>query len=252
VTDLVTTIETVAQNPIETDPTVVWESDFSEGTLDGFLEANLENFCTNSSASRSDVLAHNVTDASEPSGRGRALELVANVDMRRGVFVNAMTGRDAPFFVDNSRWYVYGYFKRMPSKIQNNAINLQLVENSEEHICLVQWILNPEDRDYGWVKVRTQRGDTRIHRIGDDEGWHYFELEGVYASDPRTRRIARVMIDKTSHRLDEEMPTVPKEWASSFMVLLENTNMYKDPCTENVNRAVMRWARVGLVRRSIS
>lgn len=232
-------------------PIFLWQSDFRYGTLDGFSKANFELGCPETITS-SDVSAKVVNDPTAPSGNNNVLELTANEREMPGLNVNALTHRSIEKFEYDSVFYAFGYFKRTPSDIQNNAVNLQLVEGYTEYICLFQWILNPWDQDYGWVKLRTRNGDIRIHKIGDDNSWHYFELEGTYLNQPKRRYISRLMVDNSTYFLNEEMPTVGKGWEKSFIVILECANKWTGGCGNSViYKGAMLWDKIGVVKRRL-
>jgi hypothetical protein len=76
----------------QTGPVLVWESDFRDGTLDGFEQAVLDRSvgCSDFPIQPSDVLARIVDDSNAPSGHNKALELVANANNRSGLFVDGI------------------------------------------------------------------------------------------------------------------------------------------------------------------
>jgi len=178
---------------------------------------------------------------------GKVLEVVANVNKRPDVFVNAISGRYSDFF-DDAHYYAYGYFRKLPSDFQVMGVNLQLVQNYTEYVCLFYWRLNEYDKLYRWIVVRTMQGDVPVHLLGDDFQWHYFEIEGHYPLNG-DRKITRLKIDESSYSLDFPMPTGPKAWNQSFGVLLETTNFWTNCAPNQAVQAASHWSKLGLVRR---
>lgn len=181
----------------------------------------------------------------------QAVELIANARARPGVYLNALTHRniyDHPLdnqflheHVYGRRWVAWGEFRRgSAEQIQNNAINFQLVDShKQEHIALIQWILNPEDRNnYGWITVRTKTdgsADEQVHYIGDDQAWHRWQMTIEFsATDGQVQGLVRdIAIDGNLYSKGWAMPILPdKPWSDSFALLLEVTNLWTN-CQPN-------------------
>jgi hypothetical protein len=227
----------------------VWESHFGSGNLSDFdLGVDASVGCKNFAPEISDIDRRIAGDSTDPAHTGKVLELVANVNKRPGVFVNAITGRYGDFF-DEAHYYAYGYFRKLPSDFQVMGVNLQLVQNYTEYVCLFYWRLNEYDELYRWIVVRTSDGDVPVHLLGDDLKWHYFEIEGHYPAQG-DRKITRLRIDESTHSLDFHMLTGSKPWNQSFGVLLETTNQWANCNPKRAVQAISHWSKVGLVRES--
>jgi hypothetical protein len=175
-----TTLATTQTSTTETGPVLVWESQFGKGDLSGFgLGVDASVGCEGFPPQLPDIDRRIADDSTDPAHIGKVLEVTANVNKRPGVFVNAISGRYGDFS-DNTHYYAYGYFRKLPSDFQVVGVNLQLVQNYVESTCLFYWRLNNYDELYQWVVVRTAEGDVPVHRLGDDYVWHYFEIEGSY------------------------------------------------------------------------
>jgi hypothetical protein len=239
-----------------TGPVLVWESDFADGTLDGFRPATIDASigCDKYPNEPSDVLAGVLDDQSAPSGRGKALELVANVNNRKGIFANALTARAADF-LDDHIWYAYGFFRKSEiGQIQNTGVNLQLIQNYIERPVLMQWVLNRYDNLYESVILYVWKDGAptkvEVHKLPDDEKWHYFEIEGTYSSND-DRRITRVRIDQANLKVSYEMVYVKQAWQSSFQLILETNNFWTN-CNPSIStQGISHWSKVGLVKELI-
>ena len=238
-------------------PVILWESDFRDGTLNGFRSATIENGNPDVPADERDALAKPVQDSSAPAGTGYALQLIANVQRRKGVWINAMTHRDIIYRnlekdVEDKIFRLGGAFKKQTNDmpIQNISVNLQLVKNFSEYASFIQWVLDPMHPDNGWLTYRVAAGDKRLHKIGDDNLWHYFEIEASYSKYEKILR--KVTIDTSAYNINSEMLYVPnnKSWKESFAVLLETTNWGglgpDDPRQPFV--AESRWSKINVVR----
>ena len=238
-------------------PVILWKSDFRDGTLDGFRSATIENGNPDVPADERDAPAKPVQDSSAPAGTGYALQLIANVQRRKEVWINAMTHRDIicrdlEKDVEDKIFRLGGAFKKQTNDmpIQNISVNLQLVKNFSEYASFIQWVLDPMHPDYGWLTYRVAAGDKRLHKIGDDNLWHCFEIEASYSKYEKILR--KVTIDTSAYNINSEMLYVPnnKSWKESFAVLLETTNWGgmgpDDPRQPFV--AESRWGKINVVR----
>jgi hypothetical protein len=226
----------------------VWESQFGVGDLSGFdLGVDAGVGCNNFPPQISDIDRRIVDDSTDPAHKGRVLELVGNVNRRPGLYVNAISGRYGDFHQD-ANYYSYGYFRKLPSDFQVLGVNLSLVHNYTEYVCLFYWRLNEYDKLYGWVVVLTSEGWVPVHRLGDDAEWHYFEIEGAYPYQG-DRKITRLRIDGSTYSLDFSMPTGRMPWKESFGVKLETTNFWTKCDPTVAVQAISHWSKVGLVRK---
>jgi hypothetical protein len=204
-THVLSTRSMTTESSSETSYGDVWESEFGNGNLSGFnLGVDASVGCENAPPQISDIDRRIADDSTDPAHKGRVLEVVANVNERPGVFVNAISGRYVDFF-DDAHYHAYGYFRKLPSDFQIVGVNLQLVQNYTEYTCLFYWRLNEFDKFYRWIVVRTTQGDVPVHFLGDDLQWHYFEIEGHYPANG-DRRISHLRIDASTYPLDFPMP----------------------------------------------
>ena len=213
--------------------TVLWEANDVLG-LEQFKGPSFENFCPEYSISNSDGQKAVIDVDGSP-----AIELLSNPNRRPGIVVNVLSHRDVwgeeeltkqllEDRVYGRDWIAWGEFKKgTEPDIQNNAINLQLVDEHREYLVLIQWILNPYDDNYGWMTLRTSNGDERIHYIGDDSGWHLWELSAGYDAGAEGKTIESLTIDGQKHEPNIPMPVGPtKPWQFSFALLVELTNQW--------------------------
>lgn len=231
---------------------IVWFSDNISG-VNSFQGPNREDFCDFSNTS--DDVDKTIWSNENPP----VIELTANMLRRPGVVVNALTHRDvftitqmtqefANTEIYNRIWYAWGEFKRgSQTELQNNAINLQFVENGKEHVALLQWILNPDDVNYGWIMLRSIGGDIQIHRIVNDTIWHKWAIETEYRSNPEEYIIKRIIIDDIPYNINAQTPIgPPKNWLFSFAVLLEVTNKWTG-CNQTVaSTGSMYYRNIGI------
>lgn len=241
---------------LTTGPTTIFETDFSNGSLEGFWRivdpAGIA--CTNLPLpTDSGFQVSVVEDATAPTGHSRALQLITNVNNKPGICFNAIVATPADF-VDDSKYYAYGFFRKVPSKIELMTVNMQLTENHVGHDCAFAWWLNPYNPKYGWIILRTKKSvesgewGENIHRLGDDAKWHYFEIEGTYGSNPKSRKITRLAMDTTQYSRDDDMWTYSLPAQSNFAVGLETANMYVNCDLTKSSRGISRLVRLGLVR----
>jgi hypothetical protein len=250
-----TTLGTVSTT--QTGPGIVWESDFGNGTLDGFEGVDIDPAvrCDKFPPERSDVDIAVVDDASAPTKLMKALELRSNLSKREGVVAYALTFRHSPF-EDDRNWYAYGYFRKAEGQFQAIAVNMQLVEDYKDVPCLFTWHLNPYDPQYGYVTffkgldMNNQGIWEPVHEIGDDSGWHYWEIEGRYAQNPKVRKVVRMRFDDHNYTLNIDLPRINNpfiNWPQSFGVLLETVNMWNCQAGKSTSCA-SHWTKIGLVR----
>lgn len=218
------------QNTKDENWTLVWESDFEEGDLDGFRPATVDKsefFYTESGCldeiktTQEDVHVQVVKDYSAPDGN-HVLELISNVKNRGGVYVNAISGRHVP--IEVGKWKATGYFKKASDKMQNLTVNLGVVENYTEYFNLIMWTADP------WssykVNLRTKKGDISLTQPLEEDKWHYFEIEERFTEDPEKRRITRVQINDEEYEVDYEIPMTDQDWKQSALLKLEVINWW--------------------------
>jgi hypothetical protein len=256
-TTTATSLATTRTSTTETGPVLVWQSDFANGTLDGFEGVDIDPAvrCDEFPPERADVEAAVVDDATAPTGMMKALELRSNVRKRRGVVAYALTFRHSQF-EDNRNWYAYGHVRKAEGQFQAIAVNMQLVEDYKDVPCLFTWHLNPYDPQYGYVTLfrgldANKQGIWEpVHEAGDDMNWHYWEIEGHYAQNPKVRKVVRMRIDDHNYSLNIDLPRINNpfiNWPESFGVLLETVNMWNCQAGK-VTSCASHWTKIGLVR----
>ncbi len=194
-----------------------------------------------------------VDDQTAPTKYKKALELVINSRKKHAIAFNAGTAKGAEF-IDDSTYYSYGYFRKMRSQIEQISVNMPRVESYLVYDCAIGWMLDPWNQDYGMVQLRTKKSvenkqwGENVHHVADDTTWHYFELEGTYTSNPKSRRITRLVVDGSEYERDDEMWSYPQSWENSFAVDLATSNMYVECKQSLVSQAVSHYTKIGLVR----
>jgi hypothetical protein len=250
-TTTATSLATTRTSTTETGPVIVWEPDFRDGTLDGFRPATLDGSvgCSDFPNKPSDVLASVVDDSSAPSGSGKSLELVANVNNRNGIFVNGITARNT-VFSDNYRWTASGWFRNASGGTGMIDLAIQQVENCKESAADVAWILFRDNQYEGKIVARVtqkERPNPKIivlDSLPNDRQWHYFEIQNSYAASPKSRILKNVRLDDKSYSLNEEILPIDISWQSSFMVFLETHNGYTGCNSQKAFQGRSRWNKI--------
>ena len=233
---------------IEDEWVKVWESDFEEGTSNGFKKATVDKSigCDDFSPTEEDV-SRQVIDG---DGKyGNVLELVANPQNEGGTYVNPISARHIPF--EPGKWKASGYFKAEYDEIENITVNLNLVDKYKEYFNLFNWILNPFNDNYKSVMVRTQDGDEKICNLEDVDDWHYFEITADFSSEKDGRVLKEVQIDDNEYEINKLMGTTQQNWSSSFMLNLEVANMYTNCNPKNHFTGKSRWDNIKVYRKPI-
>ncbi len=167
-------------------------------------------------------------------------------------------------FIENSRYKAYGYFRKVKSDIDTMGINMNRVDRDFAYDCCFAWVLNRYDRDYGMIQLRTKKSveaarnaktpwilGENMFSLGDDTKWHWFEIEGEYIANPKSRKIKRLVVDKKEYQLDEEMWGYNETWSNTFWVALETANEYVNCDTNMVSQGITRICKLGLIRTPI-
>jgi hypothetical protein len=248
-------------------PELIFETDFRTGSLDRFWgEGGVDESSIPCNKlpppTRRDFEVSVVDDRTAPTGQNKALQLVTNVQGKPGLTFNAIIARHTDF-EDNSTYTTYGILKRMPSDVENICVNQCLVENYVGYDCAFGWVLNPyAEEHYGWVLLRTKKSvesnapfwdkwGEKIHLLGDDTRWHYFEIEGRYVANPKARKITRLRIDDSEYKSDEDMWSYPQTWSDSFWSDLETANMDVNCSLSKKSTGISRLCKLGLIRQPI-
>jgi len=254
-TSITRTSKEVSTTLFTTGSSTIFETDFANGGLERFWSIidPLGIACNNLPLPvDNDFQVSIIEDTTAPTGHSRALQLITNVNDKPGICFNAIVATPAEF-VDDSKYYAYGFFRKMPSKIELMTVNMQLTESFVGHDCAFAWWLNPYNPKYGWIVLRTKKSveagkwGENIHHLGDDTKWHYFEIEGTYRSNPKSRKITRLEIDATKYPRDDDMWTYSSGAESNFAVGLETANMYLNCDLNKKSQGISRLAKLGLV-----
>jgi hypothetical protein len=235
-----------------TGPLLVWESNFKDGTLDGFSSGNVDLSvgCENNPPQKEDVLAYVVPDNSAPAGTGYSLELLANPINQPALFVNAISGRQT-VFTDGNRWRLSGWFRNVSEDTGMIDLALQLVDGYKEYSAEIDWILFKGNSKSNQVFARhTTENDPKFIHLLDlpiDQQWHYAELELTYDESRNIRRLEAVRFDNASFVVGEDIPPHAKQWMQSFTVLLETQDGYVCE-SKRASQGKSRWSKVRLER----
>jgi hypothetical protein len=250
-----------------TGPVVVFDTDFQSGTLESFWGTGGVDDSSISCKKlprpeNEDFQVSIVDDKTAPTSHGKALQLITNVNNKPGISFNSIIAAHTDF-KDDSIYRAFGYFRKVRSQPETINVNIELTDNYVGYDCAFGWTLNRYDPDYGMVQVRTKRGVEQgiaigrpwtfgetVHRLGDDETWHYFEIEGRYTSNPNSRSITNFVIDKSEYKIEQEMWSYQQPWPRNFSVGLETANMYVQCDTTQRSQGISRLCRLGLVRTS--
>lgn len=158
------------------------------------------------------------------TGLNGEMTLTANPLRKNGLFTNVIAARHMPF--EEKRYTISGYWRNDEfSQAEVISLNLQLVEDYTESFAEITWGLNPFSENYGWIYTRVELDKPeRLFKITPDYKWHRFQLVTDYRDGKRI--LYSITVDQTTVILDREMGQTPKEWKSSFSLLLETSNRY--------------------------
>jgi hypothetical protein len=259
-------IESVTTNP---ENILLWVADFDTG-LEGFTKTVVDPgvACSNSRSSDEDIFTHVVYDELVPSDSGMALEVIANVNKRPGVFINNITVREVynplpPWKKFNAT--VHGYFRSLNAETGEERaevldFNLSLVINYGEFPGEVGWKLNPGDSTvaYEFIYIKEVFGESNefrlrpLFRLPHDNSWHEFAVTYGYDLSDATNPLARfvsVRIDNIQQLVDAPIQynRNNKDWENSFEFLVETQNAYTGCQTSAITYGVSRWAEISIV-----
>jgi hypothetical protein len=220
---------------------ILWEDDFkSISAWQGPNDDKSVNVCDNSFPKQpSDYGVEIVVDQTSPSDDKNVVKIISNKTRRGGFYGNMNIYRPAPFF-NGSRYLFYGYFRKgTEGQPQAITASIELIEDYTEHYAELLWILNPyadepSGAKYGSVITRGEEGRViPLINIGDDNRWHYFEIQTRYDIENGIYLNERVRVDDRDFPLNIQLGTFPKWWKSSFGVALQVANQYTN-CDQNI------------------
>lgn len=176
------------------------------------------------------------------------LAVTSNVRGVPGLYMNAIASKQVDF-VDSNEYVLSGEFRK-PADAQNEQldINLQLVQNYTEYHAEILWDLNPQSDLYEWIWTRGQdvTAPIKLFKVLDNSDWHKFELTVSYNEH---RAIKSISVDGKASAPNLEMGTIPKDYQTSFGILLETTNRYTN-CSPLITTAgKSEWRNVKIERK---
>jgi hypothetical protein len=211
-------------------------ADFEEGTAEGFLEANLDDYyrCDNVPPSTADIGARVANGI---------FMIEANVNSREGLYVGAIS-RHSLMYLPGYQYTASGRFRlATPTQIQTLAVNLNFVRNSIEHPIIFQWVTNSNEPDYGKLRILLDNStDTWqvTHILPVDETWHSFKLVGSFLTDD-TARYNSLSVDGVEAQIDKYTTKIDKDFPTSSDLFIETANLYPNCDGISVHRAISEW-----------
>ena len=209
--------------------------------MDGFRPATVDESpgldCPNAPNTSSDVAAY---------VKNGILELVANVNNRPGVYVNAISNHDLNYAP--GRYTVTGQFRLLtPDQAEIIGLNLNYVRDWYEHPIIFGWVTNPWNELYGDIIIKIRDGSIiTTHSLEVDTKWHTFELVGDFLPDGA--KYHSLTIDGFTVNIDRYTLKVKKPWRSGGGVALETSNLWPSCDGRSVYRAITHWDNIRVSR----
>lgn len=180
------------------------------------------------------------------------LSVTPNKDKIPGVYMNAIAVKEVEWQEDSE--YIYsGEFRKASGDLEQLEINIQLIKDHTEHMLELRWHLNPYSPLYETVDTRNgPDSPIKIADLKSDNNWHKFIIVTKYTSQPIAYILESVSIDGEKHSVNMSQTwTLPKDWAGSYAILLETTNLYGNCSPLSAFSGTSQWRNIDVTQRNL-